>query len=60
MANEDIIKLARAEGIAQWKIADKLGVCELTISRWLRHELPEDKRRQIVDAIRELSASSNS
>ncbi len=35
------------KGVYFWEIAMKLGVSEPTITRWMRVELPEDKRREI-------------
>ena len=55
MANEEIRNMSKQYNVPQWKIADKLGVCEQTYLRWLRHELPEDKRKAVIDAINEIA-----
>lgn len=49
MANTDIRKLLKKSGIKLWEIADYFGVSEATITRWMRHDLPEN----IENAIRE-------
>lgn len=54
MANEDIRMIARANYIPQWKIADKLGITDITLCRWLRHDLSEEKKKQIIQAIEEI------
>lgn len=54
-ANTDIRKAARVADVPQWKICQHLGISEPTLTRWLRSELPEDKRQRILTAISELS-----
>ena len=54
MANQDIRDYAAQKGVYFWEIALKLGISEPTMTRWMRVELPEDKRReirQIIDTI---------
>lgn len=55
LANADIRKAARVADVPQWKIAHALGVTEVTFVRWLRLELPEEKRKRILAAIESLS-----
>ena len=53
-ANQDIRDYAAQKGVYFWEIALKLGISEPTMTRWMRVELPEDKRReirQIIDTI---------
>ena len=54
-ANADVRKAARIADIPQWRICERLGISEPTLTRWLRFELPEDKRQRILNAIDELS-----
>jgi uncharacterized protein YjcR len=50
--NEDIKK---AKGfIPNWVIAEKLGVSENTIYRWMRQELSDDKKQRILNAIKDI------
>ena len=55
MANYEIRLKARAKKVPLWKLADELGICEMTLSRWLRHELPPEKRERILEAIDKLA-----
>lgn len=51
MSSQDLKDLAYSKRIAIWMIADRLGVHENTLLRWLRHDLPEEKQKQILKAI---------
>ena len=53
--NEDIKKMARGNLIPLWKIAQQVGVSEMTLIRWLRTELPDKRKKQIVSAIERLT-----
>lgn len=57
-ANEKERELLRAEKIPLWQIGQRLNVSEQTIIRWLRTELPEDKRRKILSAVEEIKAEA--
>ena len=56
MKNLDIRQECKQAGVYFWQIADHLGVCEMTISRKLRKELPEEEKAKIRTIIAELSA----
>ena len=51
MLNDAIKQKIAGAGLKQWQIADALNVNEGTLCRWLRHELTEDQRARILDAI---------
>mgnify|MGYP003301290395 CR=1 FL=1 len=55
MKNTDIRAELEKRNIKVWELADLLSISESTIIRWLRHELPEDKKNQIIKTIREHS-----
>lgn len=55
-ANADIREAAKKAGVYLYNIADRLGVCENTLTIRLRRELSEDNKRQILDIISELAA----
>lgn len=55
MTNEEVRKAARIADVPIWKIAMVLGISEPTIFRWLRTELPEDRKAAMMAAIDELS-----
>lgn len=53
-SNPDVWRVK--EDIPLWKIGKKLGLSENTIIRWLRDELGESRKQQILNAIREIKA----
>lgn len=57
MVNLDVKRslwLAKEQGIFQYEVADAIGVSEATFTRWLRKEMPEDKKKLVLDAIEKL------
>jgi hypothetical protein len=44
----------RFGNIPRWRVAEKLGIHEQTLVRWLRYELPEERKERIDAAINEL------
>lgn len=51
MKNLDIREALKNANMRQWVLADELGIDETTLSRWLRHELPKDKKDRIMKII---------
>lgn len=56
MCNVDIRTEAKQAGVFLYAIAERLGVSEPTMTRLLRHELPESKKQQLKGIIAELAA----
>lgn len=56
MCNIDIRKAAKENGVFLYDIAERLGVCEMTVTRLLRRELSSEKKAQINAIIAELAA----
>jgi transcriptional regulator with XRE-family HTH domain len=57
MANTDIKKaiwLAKEQGIKQYEVAEAAGVSEATLTRWLRKEMSDDKKKLITEALESL------
>lgn len=54
MCNQDIKEEIKRTGLFQYQIADKLGVCEMTLIRRMRKELPESERVRIRSIVAEL------
>lgn len=52
--NNDIRTIAAENNIYLWEIADKLGVHESTLMRWLRKELSDEVKAKIMLAIKEI------
>lgn len=53
--NLDIRLQAKSNGLYLWQIAQQIGISEVTLCRWLRFDLPEQRRNQIETAIKQLS-----
>ena len=58
--NRRIKREARASGVALWKIAKRMQISEPTMTRLMREELPEEKQKQILSIIAELSDEAES
>lgn len=54
VANVEIRELIRKKRLRYYEIAEVLGVSEFTFSRWLRNELPENKKREVINAIEQV------
>lgn len=44
-------KALKDNGILQWQAAEYIGMREDAFSRMMRHELPEEKRKQLLAVI---------
>lgn len=55
-ANADIRKRAQQAGLPLWRLAEKAGIADTTMTKWLRMELkPADPRRTLIlSALQEL------
>ena len=51
MSSNEIRAKIKQAGVFQYNIADALGVSEMTLIRWLRKPLSEEKETQILSAI---------
>ena len=54
LANAEIRESIRKKRLRHYEIAEALGVNEFTFSRWLRNELPDEKKREIKKAIEQI------
>lgn len=52
--NSKVRGAAGAAGVKLWQIADKLGITDGTFSRQLRKEFTPEKRKRVLQIIREL------
>ena len=52
--NVDLRRLARAEGVPFWRIAEAMNISEPTMTRRLRRELSTDEKVVIVHVIKQL------
>lgn len=53
MANIDVRMEIMKRGLRNYQVAEFVGVTETTFSKWLRTELPTEKKQQILTAINE-------
>lgn len=51
MNNVEIKVTLKQAHMAQWQLADLLGITEWTLSRKLRKELPEEEKESIIELI---------
>ena len=50
-ANVDVKKVLHNRGIVYWQVADKLGIAESTLIRWMRKEMDPEKKAAIYKAV---------
>ncbi len=55
MENMDLRLYAKGAGVSLWRIADKLGVSEATVTRMLRKPLNEVEKRDLIGIIDQFS-----
>ena len=58
-ANEDVRRFIRAHDVRTYEVARHLGVHENTLLRWLRDELPEDRKEMIKIAVTEVAEEND-
>ena len=49
--NMDIREALAAKKMTQWQLAILLGISEPTLTRWMRQELPEERKKEILNQI---------
>ena len=52
--NQDIREEARNSGIYLYKIAESMGISDITLMRKLRYEIPDDEKERIRRVLNEL------
>ena len=52
--NTDIRKAAKESGVFLWEIADKLGVSEPMVNRYLRKEMSDSQKAKFFAAIEQV------
>ncbi|KIR01690.1 hypothetical protein P261_00504 [Lachnospiraceae bacterium TWA4] len=53
MCNKNLRKYFSTHNLRHWQVAEILGISEWKFSRMLRHELPEEKKQEIIRKIDE-------
>ena len=54
MYNLDVRLAIKQNRLCHYEVANKVGISEATLCRWLREELSEDKRNTILKAISDI------
>ena len=54
MHNKDLRYEFRIANVRQWEVAEAIGISEMTCVKWLRRELPEEKKKLVREAIRKV------
>ena len=49
--NLEIRNMLKDKGMRQWELAEIMGISESVLCRKLRHELPPDEQKMIIDLI---------
>lgn len=57
MKNKDLRQEFRIANVRQWEVADAMGKSEMTLVKWLRRELSEDKKALVREAITKVKES---
>ena len=57
-ANIEIRESAKKNGVKLWQVAEEIGMTDAAFSRKLRHELPDNDRTRVLNAITRLAAGS--
>lgn len=55
MPNEDIRKFMKVHNVFIWEVALAFSVSEMTIYRWLRKPLTEEKKKLLIDAVNSIA-----
>ena len=58
MTNAEIKAKAKGKGVTLWQIADRLGISEPTMTRKMRHELPEAEQTRILSIIDDIATEN--
>lgn len=57
MCNTDLRDEIRIANVRQWEVAEAVGVSEMTMVKWLRKELDDEKKTLIRQAIAKAAAA---
>ena len=54
MLNTDLRDAIRIANVRQWEVAEAIGISEMSMVKWLRRELPVDKKMRVQEGIRKV------
>lgn len=55
MKNKEIREQLKKHNLCLWELADILEVSEPTVIRWMRHEMSDERKTEIITFIKEHS-----
>lgn len=55
MSNVDIRNKIRERRLRHYEVAEKIGISETTLCVWLRHELTDERKKRVLEAIEQLN-----
>lgn len=55
--NREVRQFLKDKRVFQWEVAERLGIHESSLIRWMRTELPEDKKKKIMEAASAIAAA---
>lgn len=59
MKNLDLRQELRVNNVRHWQAADALGISEMTLVKWFRFELSEEKKALVRQAIKKVVETKN-
>ena len=54
MKNNDIREVSRVARVPLWRIADEMGIGEMTLTRRMRYEMTEADKQEVIAIIEKL------
>lgn len=58
-ANQDVRRAIKDSGFYLYEVAHEMSITEHTLIRWLRYELPEEKKKIILTSIQKLVSGND-
>lgn len=59
MYNLEVRMMIKKSRLCQYEIAKEIGISEFTFCRWLREELPDEKKKLVISAIEKIKRGEN-
>ena len=56
MCNKDLRDEMRIANVRQWEVAEAIGISEMTMVKWLRRELDDNKKSLVREGIAKAEA----
>lgn len=56
MTNSELKQEIKKSGFTLWQVAEQIGICEMSLIRWLRSERDTRNQSKVIKAFEELKA----